>query len=213
MTFPAPDLGFMIRNGRRGRAAGTAGMAASGPPALSAALAVPAAATISATATMATHSRLARVNATRMSTGAATARASASHRRTPRLARNQYPPARTAHTPIAANAISVRLCHPATASTSATAASIRANEARASQRRVIVLIRYHPHRKCVVPPGMKTTLAWTQRGMSSLAAGSAIAPVPWGPKTPQGSVEGDRVLSRGPPARHMMARCSSPHRG
>ena len=144
VTFPPPDLGFMIRNGRRGRAAGRAGMAASGPPVLSAALAVPAASTISATATMATHSRLARVNATRMSTGAATTRASAIHRRTPRLARNQYPPARTAHTPIAANAISVRLCHPATASTSATAASIRANEARASQRRVIVVIRCHP---------------------------------------------------------------------
>jgi len=30
------------------------------------------------------------------------------------------------------------------------AANIRANEARASQRRVIVLIRYHPHRKSVV---------------------------------------------------------------
>jgi len=39
------------------------------------------------------------------------------------------------------------------------AANIRANEARASQRRVIVLIRYHPHRKCVVQPDMKTTLA------------------------------------------------------
>jgi hypothetical protein len=44
-------------------------------------------------------------------------------------------------TPIPATAISVRLCHPATASTRATAASIRANEARANKRRVIVVIR------------------------------------------------------------------------
>ena len=134
-------------------------MAATGPPPPSAALAVPAASTISATATTATHSRLCSANATRMSTGAAITRTSAAHRSTPRLARNQYPPASTAHTPITANAASVRLRHPATASTSTTAASIRANEARASQRRVIVLIRYHPHRKCVVQPGMETTLA------------------------------------------------------
>ena len=120
-------------------------MAASWPPVLSAARAVAAAATISATATTATHTRWCNANTTRMSTGAAITRTSASHRSTPRLARNQYPPAKTAHTPIRANATSARLRHPATASTSTTAASISANEARASQRLVVVFIRYHPH--------------------------------------------------------------------
>ena len=137
----------MIRNGRRGRAAGTAGMAASWPPVLSAVLAVPAAAIISATATTATHSRWCHANATTMTAGAAITRTSASHRSRPRLARNQYPPASTAHTLITANAASVTLRHPATASTSATAASIKANEARASQRRVIIVIRDHPHKQ------------------------------------------------------------------
>ena len=84
MTFPPPDLGFMIRNGRRGRAAGRAGMAASWPAAPSAALAVPAAATISATATMATHSRWCHAKVTRMSTGAAITKTSAIQRSTPR---------------------------------------------------------------------------------------------------------------------------------
>ena len=127
------------------------------PPVLSAALAVPAAATISATATTATHSRLCSANATMMSTGAATTRASATHRSTPRWARNQYPPARTAHTPTAVSSTRVTLRHPATASTSTAAANIKANEARASQRRDFAVIRCHPHRKRVVPPGVKTT--------------------------------------------------------
>ena len=124
-------------------------MAVFWPPVLSAARAVPAAATISATATRATHSKLCSANATRMSTGAATTRTSAIHRSTPRLARNQYAPARTAHTPITLSAASARLRHPATAITSATAASIRANEARASQRRVITVIRCLLRRECV----------------------------------------------------------------
>ena len=122
-------------------------MAVSGPPPLRAVLAVPAAATISATATRATHSKLCSANATRMSTGAATTRTSAIHRSTPRLARNQYAPARTAHTPITLSATSARLRHPATAITSATAASIRANEARASQRRVVAFIPMSPRRQ------------------------------------------------------------------
>ena len=79
----------MIKNGRRGRAAGPAGMAAFWPLVPSAARAVPAAAIISATATTGAHSRLARANATRMTTGAAATRTSAIHRSTPRLARNQ----------------------------------------------------------------------------------------------------------------------------
>src|ERR1700733_4169047 len=78
-----------------------------------------------------------------MSTGAATTRTSATHRSTPRWARNQYAPASTTHTPMTANATSVRLRHPATAITSATAASTRANEARASQRRALIFIRSH----------------------------------------------------------------------
>ena len=123
-------------------------MPPSWPPVLSAVFAVPAAASISATATRATHSKLCSANVTRMSTGAATTRTSAIQRSTPRLARNQYAPARTAHTPITLSATSARLRHPATASTSATAASIRANEARASQRRVVAFIRCHPHREC-----------------------------------------------------------------
>ena len=162
----------MIRNGRRGRAAGTAGMAASWPPVLSAVRAVPAAATISATATTATHSRWCHANATRMSTGAATTRTSATHRSTPRLARNQYPPARTAHTPTAANATSVTLRHPATASTSATAASIRANEARASQRRVFTVIRCHPH-KAVRRPAKHET-PWREPSVKRLHARQAV---------------------------------------
>ena len=55
-----------------------------------------------------------------------------------------------------ANATSVRLCHPATASTSATAASTRTNEARASQRRVLTFIRFHPAKDWVAQAS-----AWT----------------------------------------------------
>ena len=58
--LPPPDLGSMIRNGRRGRAAGPPGMAASWPPVPSATARLPAASTVSATATTATHSKLAR---------------------------------------------------------------------------------------------------------------------------------------------------------
>jgi hypothetical protein len=44
--------------------------------------------------------------------------------------------------------------------------------------------RTTPTRNCVMRPGMKTTLAWTQRGAFSPMADSAIAPTPPGPKTP-----------------------------
>ena len=134
-------------------------MAASGPPVLSAVFPVTAAATISATATTATHSRFASANATRMSTGAPTTRTSAIHRSRPRFARNQYAPARTAHTPITLSATSARLRHPATAITSATAATIRANEARASQRRAVAFIMSHPANNWAVRPAMKPPLA------------------------------------------------------
>jgi hypothetical protein len=61
--------------------------------------------------------------------------------------RQRAPPASTAHTPATDSATSVRLRDPATASTSTTAASISANEARASQRLDVAFIRYHLHKK------------------------------------------------------------------
>ena len=99
-----------------------------------------------------------------MSTGAPTTRTSAIQRSTPRLARNQYAPARTAHTPITLSATSARLRHPATAITSATAASIRANEARASQRRVVAFIRCHPANNWARAASHETTPSLRQPG-------------------------------------------------
>ena len=146
----------MIRNGRCGWPAGTADGPVGAPSVRSAMRPVPAASASSTTATMATHSRPCSANVTRISTGAAITRMSASHRSTPRWARNQYPPASNAHTPIAASPAMARLRHPATASTSTTAASTSPNAARASQRRSFI----------VMPPGSlsRATMSSPGRG-------------------------------------------------
>ena len=111
-----------------------------------------------------------------MTTGAAMTSTAASHRRTPRLARNQYPPATTAQPPTTAKMTSVRLRHPATAMGRATAASVRANEARASQRRAVIVIRCPPIRQSRVlnhPPG-----APAARDTARLPPGHFTIPLP-----------------------------------
>lgn len=80
---PPPDLGFMIKNGRCGRAAAAVRMAAVLPSVVNAVVAVAAANSISPTASAATHSRPASANETRISTGAAIARMSPIHRSRP----------------------------------------------------------------------------------------------------------------------------------
>ena len=146
-TFPPPDLGFMIRNARWGGGtsrAGIPGSAATGVSASRPAAMASATSTSDATPTQMTWFR-AKTTSTAIGTRITTP--NASHRTSPRRARNQYPFASTRHAPTAPMATMPRLASPAKAIMTAAAARISANAARASQRRCVIASPHLRHRK------------------------------------------------------------------
>ena len=109
------------------------------PGQVSASRAVMMASATSATATMPTQRMRCKANTTSTAIGARIITPNASHRITPRRARNQYPPASIKHAPTAPTATIARLARSAKPIMTAAAANISTKAARASQRTLMIL--------------------------------------------------------------------------
>ena len=133
-TLPPPDLGFMITNGCRCRAAAYSGGPADAGPLLSAARPAAAAAAASTNASTTSHTSPATTYTTMMNTGAATRTTHASQRTMPRLARNHQAAAQPTARPAKPRSSAVMLFSPPGSRSTATAATAAANASLASQR-------------------------------------------------------------------------------
>ncbi len=132
-TFPPPDRGFMIRNGRRG--GGVSYSRGPSPGAASAARPIASAATATSGVTTAIQRSPRPAYRTATVTGAATATMPATTRTTPRWVRNHHPAASVSPAPTMPTMIIATLSRgPAATSGSTTATAASRNASRASQR-------------------------------------------------------------------------------